>query len=99
VCDDLILLAFGGPFYGYLFTEYSPISKNDKFLWLRARDTGISGCTKFIIKGTESLQGVRLSPRVQICLRGFLMDRVVNGKIAERWGVLDLLGVRQQLGV
>ncbi|HZU12297.1 MAG TPA: ester cyclase [Chloroflexota bacterium] len=34
-----------------------------------------------------------------IVLDGMTVFRVVNGQIAERWGVLDMLGVMRQLGL
>jgi predicted ester cyclase len=33
-----------------------------------------------------------------IILDGITVFRVVNGRVAERWGVLDMLGVMRQLG-
>lgn len=35
----------------------------------------------------------------RIILDGMTVFRVVNGQIAERWGVLDMLGVMRQLGL
>ena len=35
----------------------------------------------------------------RITVTGIWIDRVVEGRIVERWGVIDMLGVLQQLGV
>lgn len=35
----------------------------------------------------------------QINVTGIWIDRIANGKIVERWGVVDMLAVMQQLGV
>ena len=35
----------------------------------------------------------------RITVSGMFVDRVVDGKIAERWGVFDQIGLLQQLGV
>ena len=35
----------------------------------------------------------------QIRVSGIWVDRVVEGKIVERWGVFDMMGAMQQLGV
>jgi steroid delta-isomerase-like uncharacterized protein len=35
----------------------------------------------------------------RIAVTGIWIDRVVDGKIVERWGQVDMLGVMQQLGV
>jgi hypothetical protein len=34
----------------------------------------------------------------RITVTGIWIDRMVDGKIAERWGQVDMLGVMQQLG-
>ena len=43
-------------------------------------------------------QGV-LPTGKRIAVTGIWIDRVVDGKIVERWGQVDMLGVMQQLGV
>ena len=35
----------------------------------------------------------------RVTVSGIFIDRVVDGKIVERWGVFDQLGLLQQLGV
>jgi len=35
----------------------------------------------------------------RITVSGIFVDRVVGGKIVERWGIFDQLGLMQQLGV
>jgi steroid delta-isomerase-like uncharacterized protein len=35
----------------------------------------------------------------QVTITGTTIDRIVNGKIAERWGSFDQMGLLQQLGV
>jgi predicted ester cyclase len=35
----------------------------------------------------------------RITVSGIFVDRVVDGKIVERWGIFDQLGLMQQLGV
>ncbi|MBI4233564.1 MAG: ester cyclase [Chloroflexi bacterium] len=37
--------------------------------------------------------------RRQITMTGIVVDRVVGGKIVERWDVTDVMGLMQQLGV
>ena len=51
-------------------------------------------------EGTHSgpFMGVPATGR-HITLDGMTVFRVVNGQISERWSVLDLLGVRRQLGL
>jgi steroid delta-isomerase-like uncharacterized protein len=46
----------------------------------------------------RSFMGVSATGR-HIILDGITVFRVVNGQIAERWGVLDTLGVMRQLGL
>jgi predicted ester cyclase len=54
----------------------------------------------FIAHGTHhaSLMGETPSGR-EVVLRGINMFRVAHGKIVERWGQLDQLGLQQQLGL
>ena len=35
----------------------------------------------------------------QITVSGIWIDRIVDGRIVERWGVLDMMGAMQQLGL
>lgn len=45
-----------------------------------------------------AFQGLAPTGR-SIRVSGIWIDRVVDGKIVERWGVVDMLSVMQQLGV
>jgi predicted ester cyclase len=47
---------------------------------------------------TAEFQGI-LPTGKRISVTGIWIDRVAEGKIVERWGVIDMLGVMQQLGV
>jgi predicted ester cyclase len=42
-------------------------------------------------------QGIPPTGR-QIRLTGIWIDRIINGKIVERWGEFDVMGLMQQLG-
>jgi predicted ester cyclase len=46
---------------------------------------------------TGEFQGI-LPTGKRITVTGIWIDRVADGKIVERWGVIDTLGVMQQLG-
>lgn len=35
----------------------------------------------------------------KVQVNGIWIDRIAHGRIAERWGVLDVLGLMEQLGV
>jgi predicted ester cyclase len=35
--------------------------------------------------------------QIRVC--GIWIDRIDEGRIVERWGVIDMLGVMQQLGL
>lgn len=35
----------------------------------------------------------------KVQVNGIWIDRIAYGRIAERWGVLDMLGLMEQLGV
>jgi predicted ester cyclase len=55
---------------------------------------------RFHWRGTHLGQYIRLAPTGRtVEYRGFSISRVVDGKIVERWGVQDNLGLMQQLGV
>lgn len=47
---------------------------------------------------TGEFQGIPPTGK-RITVTGIFIDRVANGKIVERWGQVDMLGVMQQLGV
>ena len=47
---------------------------------------------------TGELQGIPPTGK-RITVTGIWIDRVADGKIEERWGQVDMLGVMQQLGV
>jgi predicted ester cyclase len=47
---------------------------------------------------TGEFQGIPPTGR-RITVMGIWIDRVADGKIVERWGAVDMLGVMQQLGV
>lgn len=47
---------------------------------------------------TGELQGIPPTGK-KITVNGIWIDRVVDGKIAEHWAQVDMLGVMQQLGV
>jgi predicted ester cyclase len=56
--------------------------------------------TRWTVRGTHRGDFMSISPTgKQVNFTGILIDRIVDGQIAERWGVFDLLGVMQQLGV
>jgi steroid delta-isomerase-like uncharacterized protein len=46
----------------------------------------------------SDFQGIPATGK-KIRVTGIWVDRVAEGKIVERWGVVDMLGVMQQLGV
>lgn len=46
---------------------------------------------------TGEFQGIPPTGK-KITVTGIWIDRVVDGKIVERWGQVDMLGVMQQLG-
>ena len=47
---------------------------------------------------TGELQGIPPTGK-RITVSGIFIDRVADGKIVERWGQVDMLGVMQQLSV
>jgi predicted ester cyclase len=47
---------------------------------------------------TGEFQGIAPTGK-RITVVGIWIDRIVEGRIVERWGVVDMLGVLQQLGV
>jgi steroid delta-isomerase-like uncharacterized protein len=47
---------------------------------------------------TGELQGIPPTGK-KATVTGIFIDRVADGKIVERWGQVDMLGVMQQLGV
>ncbi len=56
--------------------------------------------TRWTVRGIHHGDFLNIPPTgKQVTFTGILIDRIVKGQIAERWGVLDLLGVMQQLGV
>ncbi|MBI4233560.1 MAG: ester cyclase [Chloroflexi bacterium] len=64
------------------------VAEGDKVVWrwtFRATHTG-------------PLMGIPATGR-QITMTGIVVDRVVGGKIVERWDVSDVMGLMQQLGV
>ncbi len=56
-------------------------------------------CSRWTITGTHQgeMLGVPATGR-QVTIQGIDVSRVVEGKIAEHWAQLDLLGVLQQIG-
>jgi predicted ester cyclase len=59
-------------------------------------DTVISRMTSTATH-TGDFQGLPPTGR-RITVTGIWIDRVRDGRIVERWGVVDMLGVKQQLG-
>ncbi len=47
---------------------------------------------------TGDFQGISATGR-KIRITGIFIDRIAEGKIVERWGIFDQLGLMQQLGV
>ncbi len=47
---------------------------------------------------TGEFQGIPPTGK-RIVVTGIWIERIADGKIVERWGVVDMLGVLQQLGV
>ncbi|HYP41122.1 MAG TPA: ester cyclase [Chloroflexia bacterium] len=56
--------------------------------------------TRYMYKATHQgeLQGIPATGK-QIAVPGIAIDRVVDGKIVERWDLLDQMALMQQLGV
>jgi predicted ester cyclase len=56
--------------------------------------------TRLIFRGTHTgeLMGIPPTGR-SVVMHSMYADRVVDGKIAERWSLFDQLGMLQQLGV
>ena len=56
--------------------------------------------TRWTADGTHQgeLQGIPATGKVST-VTGIAIDRIVNGKIAESWGIFDQFGMMQQLGV
>ena len=56
--------------------------------------------TRWTADGTHKgeLQGIPATGKVST-VTGIAIDRIVNGKIAESWGIFDQFGMMQQLGV
>ncbi len=59
---------------------------------------------KVVVRST--LRGVHQGPfsgrppsGASVCIRGISIFRVADGKIVERWGLIDALGLLRQLGV
>ena len=56
--------------------------------------------TRWTADGTHQgeLQGIPATGKVST-VTGIAIDRIVNGKIAESWGIFDQFGMMQRLGV
>jgi len=56
--------------------------------------------TRFTVRGTHQGPLLELAPTGRaITLTGIDINRLVDGRIAERWAGMDMLGLQQQLGV
>jgi steroid delta-isomerase-like uncharacterized protein len=56
--------------------------------------------TRYTWRGTQQGPFLGIAPTgKQATVTGILVSRVVNGKIAEEWGVVDMFGLMRQLGV
>jgi predicted ester cyclase len=55
--------------------------------------------TRVTLNGTHRGEFQGISPTgKRIAVTGIWIDRVAGGKIVERWGAVDMLGLMQQLG-
>lgn len=55
---------------------------------------------RFTIRGTHQGEGMGLPPTgKRVVYTGIDIFRIAGGKIVERWGEVDMLGLLQQLGV
>jgi predicted ester cyclase len=55
---------------------------------------------RFTYRGTHQGELMGIAPTgTQVTVSGMDINRIVEGKIAERWAVFDMLGILQQLGV
>ena len=58
------------------------------------------GVMRFTIHGTHQGEGMGLPPTgKRVVYTGIDIFRIADGKIVERWGEVDMLGLLQQLGV
>jgi predicted ester cyclase len=81
-------MAFKSAFPDLHFTIEDTLVEGDKIVW-RWSSTGTN---------TGSMMGMP-STNKKATITGIEIYRIANGKIAERWGNFDQLGMLQQLGV
>jgi len=75
-------------FPDFLITAEDMVAEGDKVV------------CRFSTKGTQKgMLGSIPATNKQIRNRGILIYRIVNGKVAEHWEILDMLSAMQQLGV
>ena len=83
-----VFMAFKSAFPDLHFTIEDTLVEGDKIVW-RWSSTGTN---------TGSMMGMP-STNKKATITGIEIYRIANGKIAERWGNFDQLGMLQQLGV
>jgi steroid delta-isomerase-like uncharacterized protein len=55
---------------------------------------------RFTVRGTHRGEFMGIAPMgKEVVVQGMDINRMANGKIAERWGIADSLSMLQQLGV
>jgi predicted ester cyclase len=83
------------------FSEAWHAAVSDEVLDFQDQITeGDNVATRLLYTATHSgnLQGIPPTSK-RFTMQGMFMDRIVNGKVVERWGQFDTMGMMMQLGV